>query len=285
MQRALVSKQQAASPFLKWAGGKTQLLHEIEHHVPTFQNYFEPFLGGGALFFRLAARRSSFRARLSDLNAELVNAYRVVKNDPDELIDCLGRYETAYTRDRHTFYYGLRDRVPSGLIQRAARLIALNKTCYNGLYRVNSAGAFNVPIGRYKNPSICNEVQLLNASAALRSTRAAISTCDYADGLSNAGKGDFVYLDPPFVPLSRTSNFVSYTQNGFTLDDQARLAKVFQMLHKKGCKVLLSNSDTPLARELYSGFDQFRIRASRAISCKGESRTGYNELLIRNFVP
>ncbi len=285
MQRALVSKQQAASPFLKWAGGKTQLLHELENHIPTFQNYFEPFLGGGALFFRLAAKKANFRARLSDLNAELVNAYKVVKNDPDELIDWLARYETAYAQDRRTFYYSLRNKAPNGVVQRAARLIALNKTCYNGLYRVNSAGAFNVPIGRYKNPSICNAVQLLNASTALRSTKAAISTSDYAAALSSAEKGDFVYLDPPFVPLSRTSNFVSYTQQGFTLDDQARLAKVFQMLHKKGCKVLLSNSDTPLARELYSGFDQFRIRASRAISCKGESRTGYKELLVRNFIP
>jgi DNA adenine methylase len=270
---------------LKWAGGKTQLLQELESHVPRFENYFEPFLGGGALFFRLASRGSTFRARLSDLNAELVNAYRVVKSDAGGLIARLRQHETAYARDPSSFYYDLRKASPAGKVQRAARIVALNKTCYNGLYRVNSAGEFNVPIGRYKDPSICNEEQLLNASAALRSTRAHIRTCDYATALLCAGKGDFVYLDPPFVPLNKTSSFVGYTQQGFTLGDQERLAKVFHVLHKKGCKVLLSNSDTPEARRLYSGFDQFRIRASRAINCKGESRTGYNELLVRNFVP
>jgi DNA adenine methylase len=189
----------------------------------------------------------------------------------------------VYAKNPFSFYYALRDARPKNRLERAARLVALNKTCYNGLYRVNSAGAFNVPMGRYKNPLICNEIQLRMASDALRQTRASIVAGDYATALSGAARGDFVYLDPPFVPLSKTANFVSYTQEGFSADDQVQLASLFRSLDKRGCRVLLSNSDTKLARELYSGFEQLRIRAARAISCKGNSRNGYTELLVRNY--
>lgn len=285
MQRVLVSQKQTPSPFLKWAGGKTQLLGELQSHVPSFQTYYEPFLGGGALFFRLASCKSDFRAYLSDLNSELVNAYRVVKHDVEELICNLSQHEKDYSGDPEGFYYELRDARPRSRIEKAGRLVALNKTCYNGLYRVNSIGAFNVPMGRYRNPLICNTAQLRNANAALARTKASIRTCDYAAALSKAKKGDFVYLDPPFVPLSRTSSFVSYTRDGFSASDQGLLAKIYRSLHRKGCRVLLSNSDTKLARELYSDFEQFRIEASRAISCKGDARTGYTELLVRNYTP
>lgn len=285
MQQTLASQNQVASPFLKWAGGKTQQLGELQSHIPSFHTYYEPFVGGGALFFHLASSKSDFRAYLSDLNAELVNAYRVVKNNVEELICNLGKHETSYFRDPEGFYYDLRGARPISRIEKAARLVALNKTCYNGLYRVNSTGAFNVPMGRYRNPLICNLEQLRNASAALAKTKASIRTCGYAAALSNAGKGDFVYLDPPFVPLSRTSNFVNYTREGFNASDQGLLAKIYRNLHRKGCRVLLSNSDTKLARELYSEFNQFRIRVSRAISCKGDARTGFTELLVRNYTP
>lgn len=285
MQQKLVSQKHTVSPFLKWAGGKAQLLPELEAHIPEFRNYYEPFLGGGALFFHLASSRPNFRAYLSDRNSELVNAYRVVKSDAERLIAFLRRHEMAYAKNPYSFYYGLRKARPSKRLERAARLVALNKTCYNGLYRVNSAGAFNVPMGRYKNPLICNAIQLRMASSALRQTKASIRTGSYTTALSGAANDDFVYLDPPFVPLSKTANFVSYTQYGFSAEDQARLASVFRTLDKRGCKVLLSNSDTKLARELYSGFDQFRIRASRAISCKADSRNGYRELLVRNYTP
>lgn len=285
MQHALVSQEQIASPFLKWAGGKTQLLDELEAHIPTFEKYYEPFLGGGALFFYLASRKSRFRAYLSDRNADLMNAYRVVKYDVEELICNLRQHEIDYFRNPEGFYYKLRDMEPRSSIEKAARLIALNKTCYNGLYRVNSTGVFNVPMGRYKNPSICNILPLRAAGEALVRTNASIKSCSYEAALAKADRGNFVYLDPPFVPLSKTSNFVNYTQDGFTLIDQERLAKIFHTLHKKGCKVLLSNSDTKLSRELYADFDQFRIRASRAISCKGDSRRGYTELLVRNYIP
>ena len=167
MRQALASSQLSASPFLKWAGGKTQLLDELESHIPRFQTYHEPFLGGGALYFHLASSGLPFKAYLSDLNAELVNAFQVVKNDVDGLVSRLRRHEASYRANDRAFYYGLRAKRPSSKLDRAARLVALNKTCYNGLYRVNSDGIFNVPIGKYRNPSICNVDQLKKASEAL----------------------------------------------------------------------------------------------------------------------
>jgi DNA adenine methylase len=285
MQQALASRQESASPFLRWAGGKSQLLLELDAHIPRFQRYYEPFLGGGALFFHLASSRPAFAAHLSDSNSELVNAYRVVKYNVGGLIGKLRKHEMAYARNPKTFYYWLRAEKPRARLDRAARLVALNKTCYNGLYRVNSAGEFNVPIGSYKNPVMCNAEQLSNASRALKKTKASIRASGYAGALSKASKGDFVYLDPPFVPLSKTSSFVSYTQGGFSLEDQANLADLFRKLDGRGCRVLLSNSNTNLARELYSGYEQFQIRASRAISCKGDGRAGCMELLVRNYDP
>jgi DNA adenine methylase len=277
--------KRSASPFLKWAGGKSQLLDELDVHVPKFDRYFEPFLGGGALFFHLGSVRPSFKAYLSDINAELIETYRAVKTNVGKLAGLLRQHEVAYANDPNAFYYALRNARPSTGLERAARLIALNKTCYNGLYRVNAAGFFNVPIGKYKNPSICNEQLLKNASSVLRLTRAKISACDYAEALANASSGDFVYLDPPFVPLSKTASFVSYSRGGFSAADQKGLSTVFRKLDRRGCKVLLSNSDTPLTRELYSDFDQFRVKASRAINCRSDNRTGFTELLVQNYAP
>ena len=188
MQRQTSKQGQlaAASPFLKWAGGKTQLLAELERQAPPeFDRYFEPFLGGGALFFRLASKLR-FTACLSDANRDLANAYSIVKGDVEELIRLLKRHESGYRKSPKAFYYRLRSGNPSGSVERAARLIALNKTCYNGLYRVNSSGQFNVPIGRYKNPTICSGEHLQRASAALKSTRARIAACDYKVAVSRA---------------------------------------------------------------------------------------------------
>jgi DNA adenine methylase len=283
MQRQTMSRP-AAAPFVKWAGGKTQLLHRLDAHIPQFTRYFEPFLGGGALFFHLASRLQ-FNAYLSDANRDLVNAYNVVKSDVEGLIALLERHEKNYRKAAAEYYYRLRATQPADQIEAAARFIALNKTCYNGLYRVNSSGAFNVPIGRYKNPTICDKDQLRNASAVLNHSDAQIVACDYRQELKKAREGDFVYLDPPFDPLSRTANFVDYTKSGFDERDQIELARVFNELDRKGCKVLLSNSDTRLTRKLYSGFEQHRVRVLRAISCKGSERTGYRELLVRNYTP
>jgi DNA adenine methylase len=272
----------AAAPFVKWAGGKTQLLPALKVHIREFERYFEPFLGGGAFFFHLASRLQ-FSARLSDANEELVNAYNTVKNDVEALIMLLEKHEKGYRKSPTSYYYRLRSEQPADALEAAARFIALNKTCYNGLYRVNRSGRFNVPIGKYRNPTICDRDQLRSASAALNYSDARIVTSDYRHALKKARAGDFVYLDPPFSPLSRTANFVDYTKDGFGEKDQIELARVFRDLDRKGCRVLLSNSDTEFIKELYSGFDQSRARVLRAISCKGSMRTGYSELLISNY--
>ena len=285
VSRASLKASSTASPFLKWAGGKTQLLSELACHVPSFKKYFEPFVGGGAFFFYLASRVPDFEAHVSDVNGDLMNVYRAVKNDVDGLVSRLRRHELAYSRNPVSFYYSLRRATPSDRLDRAARFIALNKTCYNGLYRVNRTGMFNVPIGRYKNPAICNELQLRRANAVLKRTKATIRTSNYASALAHAERGDFIYLDPPFVPLSKTANFVDYTQGGFSMENQVELSEVFAKLDKMGCKVLLSNSDTPLTRKLYKGYEQFVVRATRAISCKGDGRTGCTELIVRNYAP
>ncbi len=285
MQAVKSQSRPRAAPFVKWAGGKTQLLPKLDRHIPSqFTRYFEPFLGGGALFFHLASRLQ-FSAHLSDANRELVNAYNVVKRDVEGLICLLEKHERNYMRAPAEYYYQLRSAQIEGDLESAARFIALNKTCYNGLYRVNRSGEFNVPIGRYKNPAICDKDQLRSASVALNYSDAKIVAGDYKQALRKAHQGDFVYLDPPFNPLSATANFVDYTKNGFGKKDQIELARVFRELDHRGCKVLLSNSDTKLTRELYSGFDQSRVRVLRAISCKGSARTGYWELLIRNYAP
>lgn len=285
MQQALRSSEQtAAAPFVKWAGGKTRLLPDLDAHVPQFSRYFEPFLGGGALFFHLASR-FKFSAFLSDANGELVSTYKVVKDNAGGLIALLQKHEAKYWKDPDTYYYRLRSARPAGNLEVAARFIALNKTCYNGLYRVNRAGMFNVPMGRYSNPAICDRGRLLKASAALNYSKAQIAACGYKEALKKARKGDFVYLDPPFNPLSSTAHFVDYTKDGFGKKDQEELAMTFRELDKKGCNVLLSNSDTEFTRELYSGFEQHTVRVGRAISCKALSRTGYSELLVRNYTP
>ncbi len=272
-----------ASPFVKWAGGKTQLLSELERHMPSFEKYFEPFLGGGALFFRIISK-TKLTACVSDANADLINAYKVVRDDVEGLISLLQRYEQSYRKDPHHFYYRLRSKTDiKDAVENAARFIALNKTCYNGLYRVNSKGVFNVPMGRYKNPKICDSHQLRKASTALGRSKTKMLVGDYKDVLKDAKSGDFVYLDPPFSPLSLTADFTQYTNNGFDQQDQVELAKVFRELDRKGCKVLLSNSDTEFTRNLYSGFPFKSIPVQRAISCKGNARTGYRELLVRNY--
>ncbi len=272
-----------AGPFVKWAGGKTQLLSELEQHVPRFEKYFEPFLGGGALFFRVISK-TKMTACVSDANADLINAYKVVRDDVEGLINLLQRYEQNYRKDPHHFYYRLRSKTDiKDAVENTARFIALNKTCYNGLYRVNSKGAFNVPIGRYKNPTICDSHQLRKASAALGHSKARMLVGDYKDVLKNARSGDFVYLDPPFSPLNLTADFTQYTYNGFDQQDQVDLARMFRQLDRRGCKVLLSNSDTEFTRTLYSGFPFKSIPVQRAISCKGHARRGYHELLVRNY--
>jgi DNA adenine methylase len=276
-------------PFVKWAGGKTQLLPELDRAIPfAFDRYFEPFLGGAALFFHLISNRKvSFCPYLSDLNKDLIITYNIVKDNVSELLRLLKLYEEAYKRDPFWYYYELRDKLkPIGDIEKAARFITLNKTCYNGLYRVNRNGIFNVPIGRYKNPLICDRHNLQNVSHALRYSKAIILATDYRRIiLENARKGDFIYLDPPYNPTNPTSNFTNYTEYGYGDNDQKQLASIFKKLDERQCMVLLSNSDTPFIRELYSDFMSYtkELNVLRAINCKGSKRVGHKELLIRNY--
>jgi DNA adenine methylase len=278
-------------PFVKWAGGKTQLLGRLDKLLPlTFNRYFEPFLGGGAFFYHLVFERNlRFVAYLSDINQELINVYRMVKSNVNELIDVLERYKIEYHKVPQNFYYKLRDEFDienSTSIEKAARFITLNKTCYNGLYRVNSQGKFNVPMGKYKNPLICDSKNLRNASLILRSTDSHLYWEDYQKILSDkAQEGDLIYLDPPYDPMNSTANFTGYTGAGFTKADQECLAETFKKLDARGCKILLSNSDTEYVRELYADYVKGRCKVivRRNINSSPSKRLGHTELLIRNY--
>ncbi len=265
-----------AKPFVKWAGGKGKLLTQYESYFPKrFHSYLEPFLGGGAVFFHLMPDR----AVLSDINEELINAYLVVRDHTEELIQSLKKH-----KNEKYYYYKIRGLDPAQLtpVERASRLIYLNKTCYNGLYRVNRKGKFNVPFGRYKNPMICDKEGLHAASLALK--EAEILVRDFGDTtLERAQRGDFIYLDPPYFPLSETSSFTGYAPDGFRATEQKRLARIFKELDTRGCLLMLSNSNIPLIQELYQEFRIIEVYAARAISCKPEGRGKITELLILNY--
>ncbi|MGA8081456.1 MAG: DNA adenine methylase, partial [Candidatus Nitrosopolaris sp.] len=237
-------------PFVKWAGGKKQLLPELDKMIPQFNRYFEPFLGGAALFFHMMSRDMRFTACLSDTNGELVITYNIVRDNVRSLIDVLNKHQEEYRKNPKEYYYQLRSSRPSNDVEIAARFITLNRTCFNGLYRVNKKGEFNVPIGDYHDPTICDSSNLENVSNALRYSK--ILAGDFVDVTENAKKGDFVYFDPPYDPVSYTSNFTAYTTNGFGRENQIQLADVFRKLADRGCLLLLSNSDTPFIRKLYS---------------------------------
>ncbi len=279
--KALRSEQapKRAMPCLKWAGGKGQLLNSYEQYFPEkFKSYFEPFTGGAAVFFHLRAKHGLFEASLSDLNQELINCYSQIKSNLEPLIIALQEHQND-----EEYFYQVRALDPSLLspVERASRLIFLNKTCFNGLHRVNSKGKFNVPFGFYKNPAICNETNLRACNQALQHTNLDCRSFDKV--LEHAKKGDFVYFDPPYHPLSSTANFTSYTKNCFSADDQAQLAQTFAELDKRGCLLMLSNSDCELIRNLYDKFRTETVFALRAINCKAEGRGKISELLVMNY--
>ncbi len=259
------------------------MLQKLEWYFPSsFSTYYEPFLGGGAVFFRLVEKRLRFNAALSDSNAELINAYNVVKNNVAELITELRLHATKYELSPKEYYYQVRDEEPLDDVGRAARLIFLNRTCYNGLYRVNKRGKFNVPFGRYKNPTVCSKKNLLAISQVLRSSKAKLLAADYRKTTEDAGKGDFIYFDPPYQPESATANFTDYTNSGFSFDDQMQLGEWFEKLDGKGCQLLLSNSNTKEVREIYREYNIREVETLRAINCKANSRKGHTELIISN---
>jgi len=268
-----------ARPFVKWVGGKKQLLPELFERLPEkFERYFEPFVGGGAFLFKLQPEQ----AFISDVNAELINAYLVVRHKVELLIEDLRQhvYEDEYfykvrNVDRLEEYSKWTD------VQRASRLIFLNKTCFNGLYRVNSKGFFNTPFGRYSNPVIVNEKNLRACSQVLQAVDVRSSSFDFA--VEKAGKGDFVYLDPPYVPLGKTSNFTSYSEAGFDLDMQEKLFQVCCQLDKRGAFFMLSNSSAPYVLERYKDFNLELLKASRSINSVAKNRGKINEVLVRNY--
>jgi len=274
-----------ASPFLKWAGGKSQLLDQLRRYFPSrFKRYFEPFLGGGAVFFSLRPEESI----LSDANFELINTYKVIAKNVDELILHLTNLQKKTLTQE--LYYDIREsQDPQKLtaVERAARFIFLNKTCYNGLYRVNSRGKFNVPFGKYdKMPKLFESSNLRSVSACLKSATLEPGYYNIVLNEFDADQGDFVYLDPPYADENGTG-FTSYTKDLFNWSEQEKLAKEFKRLAKKGCQVMLSNSATPKIKKLYSGVAKtiVPVKADRMINCNGKDRTGFTELIIMSYVP
>lgn len=277
-----------ATPFLKWAGGKKRLAPLVVERAPRgARTYHEPFLGGGAVFFAMEAAGLAQQAVLADANDELVACFSAVRGDVDALIGALRRHAEEYSplaaEARAQYYYERRAERPPGGVEQAARLIFLNRTCFNGLYRVNALGEFNVPHGRYVNPRICDEAGLRRASAALQGVE--LRAVDFEEACAAARAGDFVYLDPPYQPLTRTSRFTSYTSGDFGPDDQRRLRDAFEDMTRRGVAAMLSNSEHEAIRDLYVGwgYDLERVPMSRAINSVGSGRAPIDELLISNF--
>ena len=271
-----------AKPFVKWVGGKRSLLDELMARAPSdFNNYYEPFLGGGALFFTLTKyyKKGANKLCLSDINRDLITAYQVIQRDADPLIDKLREHAQKHSR---AYYYDTRKQHHlQDPIEKAARFIYLNKTCFNGLWRVNSKGEFNVPISSAKNPGIYQEDNLRACHIALQGVD--IQCQDFRE--TAAGKDDFVYFDPPYHPLNATSSFTSYAKNGFTPQDQTALRDLCLALHQQGTKVMLSNSDTAFIRQLYQSavFNTATVQAPRMINSDADKRGAVNELLITNY--
>jgi len=273
-------------PFVKWAGGKRQLIPILNENLPkTFGTYFEPFLGGGALLFHMLVERNEQKCSISDLNSDLVLSYIAIRDRTESLITSLKNHEKNYQKNSKSYYYSVRENNPRSQIEKTSRLIFLNRTCFNGLYRVNSKGKFNVPLGKYTNPNIVNEDNLRSVSHILQSNRVDIKCRDFEAVLSDAKKDDLVYFDPPYQPVSNTANFTSYTSKDFTYDDLSRLAKLCMKLDSKGCKVLLSNSNSREVIDMFSTkpWKVSKIKANRSINSNSNKRTGHFELLIKNY--
>ncbi len=272
-------------PPIKWVGGKKGLLKQLETYFPKkYNKYFEPFLGGGAVYFHLKPDN----AILSDLNPDLILLYETIRTNCDELIKDLRHLHTQYARlgssEQKALYYSIRksfnERIESP-IKQSAYFIFLNRTAYNGMYRVNSSGSFNVPYGQYKNPQILNADNLKRVSLQLK--KAILINKDFEQVIKSAKKGDFVYLDPPYFPVNSTAFFTQYSKENFLKKDQVRLLNVFKTLDKKGVLLMQSNSHTPFIKEGYKNFKQIVVKANRALNCKAKKRGPVKELLILNY--
>lgn len=288
-------------PFLKWAGGKGQLINEIKKYYPfdeKVNKYAEPFIGGGAVLFDILNKFNLKKIYISDVNKELLNCYKVIKEEAEKLVTELKKIENEFLNktqeDRKLYYYDKRKQFnffklnsTEAEIERAVLMIFLNKTCFNGLYRVNKKGEFNVPMGDYKNPKICDEENLLNISKKLKNVDVIYG--DYKKSYNFIDKNTFVYFDPPYRPLNKTAAFTSYTEFPFEDKEQIELSEYFKLLDKKGSKLLLSNSDPKnedknddFFDELYKKFEIKRVEASRAINSKGKNRGKITEILVSN---
>jgi DNA adenine methylase len=277
----LLKKNKLLQPFLKWAGGKRQLLPTIRQYIPPkYSTYYEPFIGAGAVLFDIQPAVGI----INDSNTELINCYEVIRDSIDELIQNLGQH-----KNEKEYYYTIRDldREPNfknlDPVQRASRIIFLNKTCFNGLFRVNSAGQFNVPFGSYHNPKILNQIVLKAAHNYLATKKIQIMNVDFEQSVETAKKGDFIYFDPPYDPVSDTSSFTGYDINGFGKREQERLRDVYKKLSDKGCLVLLSNSATDFILDLYKDFTIITVTASRTINSVATGRGKIDEVLVMNY--
>lgn len=275
------AKNKLVMPFLKWVGGKRQLMSEIEPLMPSkISTYYEPFIGGGAVFLNQQPKK----AVINDYNAELINVYKVVRDNVDELIEDLAKH-----KNESDYFYSIRmqDRQEGfdqlSELKRASRVIYLNKTCFNGLYRVNSSGEFNTPFGRYKSPNIVNETVLRAVSNYLNNNDIKLLSGDFENALKGIRKGAFVYLDPPYDPVSKSSNFTGYIEGGFDSDQQERLRDVCIKLNDKGVNFLLSNSATPFIKDLYKDFEIIEVDAKRHINSVASKRGSVAEVLVRNY--
>jgi DNA adenine methylase len=263
----VVLKGVEAQPFLKWVGGKASLLRQLEEFLPReIDRYFEPFLGGGAVFFYLKHRFPDMRPFLRDSNKELINCYRAVRDRPEDLMGLLDEHSVAFRAEGDAYFYAVRkDHDLPDHLARAARTIFLNKTCFNGLWRVNAKGEFNTPVGSNKNPNLYSRDNLLAASGALQNAQ--LEAQDFRKTMDEARRGDFIYFDPPYLPVSVYSDFKRYTPDQFRDADQVELARVFRELDAKGCRMVLTNSEHPRTRELYAGFSVHVVSAPRFINC------------------
>ena len=278
--KTIQKSQSTLQPFTKWTGGKRQLLPIIKSLMPdNYNNYFEPFIGGGALFFDL----SPDKAVINDFNNELINCYQQIKKYPQKLIELLAKHQENNSKE---YYLELRsadrdnriDKMTN--VERAARIMYMLRVDFNGLYRVNSKNQFNVPYGRYKNPKIVDSDLILSISQYLNSNNIKILTGDFEKAVQDVVAGDFVYFDPPYIPLSETSAFTSYTHEGFTYEDQVRLRDCFKKLDEKGAFVMLSNSSSPLVEELYKDFNIHKVEANRTNGAKTSSRGKISEIIV-----
>lgn len=273
-------------PFVKWAGGKRQLIPILNKNLPKqMGTYYEPFLGGGALLFHILTERGRQSCGISDLNSDLILTYTTIRDKIDELINSLKIHSKNYKKDAKSYYYSIRESTPKSAIEKTSRLLFLNRTCFNGLYRVNSKGKFNVPLGRYTNPNIVNEENLRAVSNVLQSSKVSIQCRDFESVLKDVKKDDFVYFDPPYQPVSSTANFTSYTHKSFTFDDLERLADLCLKLDAKECKVMLSNSNSKEVEDMFTEkqWKIKKIQANRSINSDSRKRTGHYELLIKNY--